>query len=104
MKTKNANMGLGDARGRARRNGRVRVVSKAGWAITRVEFFKSNIRFAAAAKSARTALEVTQQEVAVYYGVSQGSVCNWESGKYSWRAGTSELFEYMAACRSIAGI
>ncbi len=104
MKTKHANMGLGDARGKHRRNKRVQNVSKVSWGVARVEFFKNNIRFAAAAKSSRTALEVTQQEVAVHFGVSQGTVCNWESGKYSWPMGPAELFEYMRAIRTIAEV
>ena len=71
--------------------------------MARVEFFKKNVRFAAAAKSTRTALEVTQQEAADYYSVSLAAVCNWESGKYSWKGGDQELFEYMTAMRRIAG-
>ncbi|MGW8177698.1 MAG: hypothetical protein ACWGQW_02720 [bacterium] len=102
MKTKNANLGLGDARGRSRRNKRVKQVTKANWGAQRVEFFKKNVRFAAAAKATRTAMEVTQQEVAVTYGVSQGTVCNWESGKYSWPGGETELFEYFQTINLIA--
>lgn len=104
MKSKGANMGLGDARAKQRRNGRINIITKATWAVKRVEFFKHNVRFAAAAKATRTALEVSQQEVAVYFGVSQGAVCCWESGKYSWANGEKELFEYMSACRAIAGV
>jgi len=102
MKTKNANLGLGDARGKNRRNKRIKHITKANWGARRVEFFKNNVRFAAAAKATRTAMEVTQQEVATAYGVSQGTVCNWESGKYSWPLGEKELFEYFQTIHLIA--
>lgn len=101
MKTKQANLGLGDARS-SHRNRRVRGVAKVTWAVARVDFFKKNVRFSASAKATRTALEVTQQEVADFYEVSQGTVCNWESGKYSWPGGETELFEYMNHVRRIA--
>ena len=101
MKTKAANLGLGDSR-KSRRNARVRAVIKTTWAVQRVEKFKSNVKKSAAAKATRTAMEVTQQEVADYYGVSQGSVCNWESGKYMWPGKEQELFEYLQAINSIS--
>jgi DNA-binding XRE family transcriptional regulator len=84
------------------RNRRVFSVAKGGWSEKRLDFFKRNIRYSASAKSTRTVLQVTQEEVAKYFGVTNGTVCNWESGKYSWPDGEKELFEYMTICRQIA--
>ena len=100
MKTKEANLGLGDARS-ARRNARINHIDKRSWRFKRIAFFQRNIKFAAAAKAFRTAMDVTQQEVADYHNVSQGTVCNWESGKYSWPY-DGELEEYTQAIQTIA--
>jgi hypothetical protein len=101
MKTQQANMGLGDAVS-SRRNPRVQRVDKRGWKFKRIAFFQRNVRKAAAAKAFRTAMDVTQHEVGMYFGVSQGTACNWESGKYSWPGGAEELNEYIDAVRRIA--
>lgn len=92
---------LGEAR-RARRNSRVQHVEQKGWRFRRIQFFQRNLRFAAAAKAYRTALDVTQEEVATNYGVSIGTVSVWESGKYAWRGGQEELNEYLSVVRRIA--
>lgn len=109
MKTHAANLGLGDARSGRRKSAkksakrRTRAITKSEWAKERLETFKRNVRFAAAAKSTRTALDVTQGEVAAHYGVSTGTVCNWESGKYHWSGGDDELLEYQQTCFKLAG-
>jgi DNA-binding transcriptional regulator YiaG len=101
MKTMQANLGLGDARS-MNRNRRVKHMPQKSWSETRMAQFRRNVRFSASAKATRTALEVTQAEIAEYFGVCQGSVCNWESGKYNWQGGEKELFEYMTICRQIS--
>ena len=101
MKTLAANLGLGDAR-RDRRNARVQHTEARGWGFKRRAFLHRNIKFSAAAKATRCAMEVTQAEVAKAYRVSQGTVCNWESGKYAWRGGTQELAEYTRTISWIA--
>lgn len=85
-----------------RRNSRVTSVSGKSWAETRMLQFRRNVRFASSAKATRTALEVTQTEVAEAYSVHPITVCIWESGKYNWSGGEQELFEYMTTCREIA--
>ena len=101
-KTMNANMGLGDARSEKRRNNRVKQIEQKNWKFKRISFFQRNVRFAAVAKTYRVVYVVTQSEVAKKFGVTQGTVCNWESGKYSWPDGQSELEEYCKVIRAIA--
>lgn len=101
MKTVNANLGLGDARP-ANRNKKVKPVGKTEWAVSRNLFFKKNVRLSAAAKATRTACEITQAEVAEYYEVTQGTVCNWESGKYGWPGGAQEMWDYQQVIQNIA--
>jgi DNA-binding transcriptional regulator YiaG len=88
----------------ANRNRKVKIVVMGTWKEKRLNFFKRNVRLAASAKATRTSLEVTQEEIAKHYGVTQGTVCNWESGKYSWPNGAAELFEYYSVIRKIAGV
>jgi DNA-binding transcriptional regulator YiaG len=100
MKTATANMGLGDAR-RSRRR-RTREVDPKEWSIRRRAFFQRNIRFSAAAKATRCAMDVTQAEVAKAFGVTSQAVCCWESGKYAWRGGREELDQYLRVIQQIA--
>lgn len=86
-----------------RRNALVRRVRTNEWRTKRMDQFKESTRWAAAAKSYRTALDVTQQEVAEYYGVTSQAVTNWESGMYfGWSQ--EELDYYHEAIRRIAGV
>ena len=103
MKTANPNFGLGDARSARRKvNKRVKHVDKRSFELKRGAWFRRNLRFAAAAKAYRTAHDVTQAEIAAYFGRSQTTVCSWENGFYSWPGGTDELNEYCEAVRKIA--
>ncbi len=109
MKTMAANLGLGDAtrarraevlRGEAKQH--ARPVTKREWRAKRIAFFQHNCRFAASAKATRAALNVTQAEVAKEFGVSQGTVCNWESGKYAWQGDAGELQQYLQVVARIS--
>lgn len=83
------------------RNARVRRVGQLEWRRTRMSKFSHATKFAAAAKAVRTALELTQEELARSYGVSQFAVSHWESGTYfGWTE--DELNEYIDRCRKIA--
>ena len=64
------------------RNSRVRLVERKVWELRRRGQFDSNVKYAAAAKAYRTAMGVTQKEVAQYYDLGEGSVARWESGCY----------------------
>lgn len=101
MKTRQANMGLGDAVS-SRRNARVKKVERKSWRFKRIVFFQRNVRKAAAAKAFRTSMDVTQWEMGQYFGVHQGTVCNWESGVYSWPGGQRELVDYIHAVERVA--
>lgn len=84
-----------------RRNARVRRVAATSWINGRKDKFDSALRWAAAAKSHRTALDVTQNEVAAHYEVTGATVCHWESGMYfGWNK--DALHEYQAVCNSLA--
>jgi DNA-binding transcriptional regulator YiaG len=84
------------------RNPRVRRVRINQWQTRRVEQFKVNVRFAAAAaKSYRIAKGVTQARVAAAYGCTASSVTAWESGTYfGWTE--ADLTEYSRVVDRIA--
>ena len=83
------------------RNPRVRRVSANEWIVGREAKLKVSLRFAAAAKSYRTAVGVTQTEMAKSYGMA--SIANWESGFYfGWNA--LELSSYCRRCDRVAGV
>ena len=83
------------------RNPRVRAISQGEWQKKRIETFSGAVKFAAAAKAARTALGVTQGEVAEFYEIATGAVSNWESGKYfGWTR--EELVKFTNSCALIA--
>ncbi len=102
MKTASANLGLGDTSSSRRRNNRVKKIDQKGWGFKRRAFFNRNVKFAAAAKAFRVVHDVTQVEVAAAFNVAQGTVCNWESGKYAWRGGNGELQQYCQVIEQIA--
>ena len=66
----------------ALRNPRVRAIDAKGWRFQRIAKFQRAVRFAAAAKATRTALGVSQAEVAREYRVTTTAVAHWESGAY----------------------
>jgi len=72
------------------------------WKFKRKAYFNRNVNFAAAARATRTALDVTQAEIAREFGCSVGAVTNWESGCYGWPGGASELEHYQQICAQIA--
>lgn len=83
------------------RNPRVRRVSANEWIVGREFKLKGSLRFAAAAKSYRTAVGVTQNEMADFYG--RASIANWESGFYfGWD--NDELASYCRDCDKVAGV
>lgn len=84
------------------RNNRVIVVDRDAWQRDRNALFHRNVGYAANAKSYRTRLRVTQQEIAEDFGVECGTVSVWESGKYNWPGGADELRDYKERCRKIA--
>lgn len=85
------------------RNPRVRKVSANEWITGRKAKLDVSLKYAAAAKSYRTALGVTQSEMGHYHGVTYSSVCRWESGFYfGWT--DVELSDYIKDCEKIAGI
>lgn len=82
------------------RNPRVRRIFTNQWQVDRVKKFTEAVKWAAAAKAARTALGVTQGEVAKEYGVGSHTVCNWESGHYfGWSR--RDLLEYTKVCEEL---
>lgn len=82
------------------RNPRVRRVHTNQWLTGRIQKFTEACKWAAAAKATRTALGVTQGEVANHYGVGSHTVCNWESGHYfGWNK--EELAEYTKVCHEL---
>ena len=83
------------------RNPRVRRVSQNEWAVKRMATFGEAVKWSAAAKSTRTALGVTQREVADFYDVEGGTVAGWESGKYfGWTR--EALVDYTQVCAELA--
>lgn len=83
------------------RNPRVRRVSANEWQVQRVDAFKHNCRFAAAAKSFRTAMGVTQAEVSKALKLDSGAAARRESGCYfGWDQKT--LVDYCNIIRRIA--
>jgi len=99
MKTKRATSGLGNANVVRRKTSKI---VRGTWQARRLSFFQKNVRYAASAKATRTAMDVTQAEIAEEFGRSQGTVCNWESGKYSWPGGQAELDQYLFVIRKIS--
>jgi DNA-binding XRE family transcriptional regulator len=84
-----------------RRNARVRKVAANEWQVNRIEKFRAAIRMAAAAKSIRTALGVTQREMARSYQVAVHTVTNWESGAYfGWSSG--DLTDWLRRAQALA--
>lgn len=61
---------------------RVRRVAENEWQVARMEKFRESVRFAAAAKSYRTAMGITQREVADIYGFTSSTIARMESGCY----------------------
>ena len=85
----------------SKRNPRVRRVSANEWIIGREAKLKVSLRFAAAAKSYRTAVGVTQREMRDWYGNT--SVGRWESGFFfGWDP--TELANYCRDCDAVAGV
>lgn len=85
----------------SRNNPRVRRVAENEWQLNRLEQFRNNVKFAAAAKSYRTAMGVTQREVANRFGIQAQSVTAWESGCYfGWTE--ERLADYTRIVNSIA--
>jgi len=83
------------------RNNRVKEINKDEWIKERKRIFGSSIEWAGAAKAYRTAMHVTQTEIAIEYGVDVSNICRWESGHaFGWNA---EDFEtYVQICNEIA--
>jgi DNA-binding transcriptional regulator YiaG len=80
---------------------RTQLIDRKSWRFKRIAFFQRNVRFAASAKAYRTAMDVTQEEVAAEFDVNQTCVGNWESGKYSWPGDKEELAEYIKVINGI---
>ena len=75
------------------RKARVRKIHGNAWKLGRLELFKGALKFAAAAKAYRTALDVSQAEVAARLGVSTHCVTHRESGAYfGWSEGSLRAF------------
>jgi DNA-binding transcriptional regulator YiaG len=68
------------------RNARVKLIDREQW------------------KSERTALGVTQRELARHLDRSLQAIANRESGKYAWQGGDVELVDCQNACMRLAGI
>lgn len=85
-------------------NRRVRRINAADWKRERNAKLRRNVHYAAAAKATRTALEVTQAQVARRMRRSVQSIYNRESGFYFWAGGAEELTEYQRLCMEIAGV
>lgn len=84
------------------RNPRVRQVSANEWIVGRTAKLKVSLRFAAAAKSYRTAVGVTQGDMGRLYGITSSSVARWESGFFfGWT--DQELANYCRDCDAVAG-
>ncbi len=80
---------------------RVRRVYQNTWQIERMSKFQNGVKWASAAKSARTAMGITQSEIETYLGYGQGNAARWESGSYfGWNA--KSLAEYIKACQELA--
>lgn len=88
-------------RAKPKRARRTRDIDRRSWRSSRLKHFEHNVDYAAAAKSTRLALDVTQQEVAEYFGVAAPTVSTWESGSYCWKGEADELAEYQQACNVI---
>ena len=84
-------------RAKAKKNKRVKPILEAQWVWDRNKFFRRNVNFAAAAKAYRTAMGITQGELAKKMRRSTQSIANRESGKYSWRGDHEELRDYLHA-------
>jgi DNA-binding transcriptional regulator YiaG len=84
----------GRARTKTSPNLRVRQIDKYAWQDARMKFFKHNVKYAAAAKAFRTALNVTQKQMSRVLNLSHQSIANRESGKYAWQGGEQELKQY----------
>lgn len=83
------------------RNPRVRRVNSNEWIVGRMAKLKVSCRYAAAAKSYRCAVGVTQTEMAEFYEMA--SIANWESGFYfGWN--DTELSDYCHDCDFVAGV
>ena len=83
------------------RNARVRRVSGNAWLLNRTALFRQACKYASAAKAFRTALGVTQAEVARSYRMNVSAVTHWESGAYfGWD--DASLAEYTRRVSRIA--
>ncbi len=83
------------------KNPRVRRVFQNTWQVERMAKFGKGVKWASAAKSARTAMGITQKEIETYLGYGQGNAARWESGSYfGWNA--KSLSEYINACQELA--
>jgi DNA-binding XRE family transcriptional regulator len=85
------------------RNARVHAIDRDSWRRERKVRFNRAVNFAAAAKSTRTALQVTQAEVAAYLDLSVTAILQRENGFHAWTGGARQLAEYQRACMKIAG-
>lgn len=86
------------------RNARVHPIDQGVWRRERRVRYHRSVGFAAAAKATRTALHVTQAEVAAYFDCSLTAIQNRESGVHAWSGGAHELADYQRACARIAGV
>lgn len=84
------------------KNPRVRVIDQNAWIVMRKAKLNISLKFAAAAKSYRTAVGVTQGEMGDLYGITSSSVARWESGFFfGWD--DEELANYCRDCDAMAG-
>jgi DNA-binding XRE family transcriptional regulator len=86
------------------RNRRVRQIDRDAWKQERYVRMRRSVNFASAAKATRTALEVTQAEVAEALDLSLASIVNRENGFHAWSGGQEELAAYQRTCMKIAGV
>ena len=83
------------------RNRRVLPINAREWRFKRIAKVQYATKFAAAAKAYRTALGVTQKEVAREYGVTDMTVSYWESGTHYFGWSETALRDYIAAIDTI---
>ena len=89
-----------------RHNRRVHRIDKRAWMFKRRARFNHSVRVAGELKALRTALGVTQAELARAAHVSQAAITQRESGFYSWNAADAdtELAKLKRLCVRLAGI